>query len=186
MMPATVPAHEHHDHDHQLHSGHGAHVHGRAEINLIVEETMLVIDLLSPAMNLVGFEHQPRNHEQRAAIKAAKELLSDGKKLFALPATAHCRQVKAEISSDFDLEHSHEHRHDHGHQQDHEPAHHDHDHADFTGLWEFHCEQPASLTYIDFRLFEHFPATQRLRIQAITPAGQTGAELRPQNARLDL
>ncbi|ADH87102.1 DUF2796 domain-containing protein [Desulfurivibrio alkaliphilus] len=196
-----------HDHGHGHGTGLGAHVHGLAEINLIVEGSLLVIDMVSPGFNKVGFEHQPRTGEQRQAIREAKELLAEGEKLFALPPAAHCRQVRAKIGSDFDLDHRHEHGHgdshehgdhshdhqhghgDHGHDHHHGHGHkhdHDHDHADFTGLWEFHCERPERLDRIDFRLFEHFPGTERIRVQAVTPAGQVGADLRPQNPRLTL
>ncbi|ADH84785.1 DUF2796 domain-containing protein [Desulfurivibrio alkaliphilus] len=206
------PGHSHHTHDHDSHghdhghdhdhgSGLGAHVHGLAEINLIAEDSLLIIDMVSPGFNLVGFEHQPRTHEQRQAIREAKDLLAQGEKLFALPPAARCRLVRAEIGSDFDLDHqhghghgdSHEHeeRHGHGdpHGHDHQHGHehkHNHDHAEFTGLWEFHCERPELLNRIDFRLFEYFPGTERIRVQAVTPAGQVGADLRPQNSRLNL
>lgn len=188
-----------HGHDHGHGTGLGAHVHGLAEINLIVEGSLLIIDMVSPGFNKVGFEHQPRTGEQRQAIREAKELLAEGEELFALPPAAHCRLVRAEIGSDFDLDHrhehgdhSHDHQHghgDHGHDHHHGHGHkhdHDHDHADFTGLWEFHCERPERLDRIDFRLFEHFPGTERIRVQAVTPAGQVGADLRPQNPRLTL
>lgn len=75
------------------------------------------------------------------------------------------------------------HGHDHAHDQDHAQ---DLGHADFTAHWRFHCENPQRLDHIDIRLFQAFPATQRIRVQAITPKGQIGVELSPASARLHL
>lgn len=197
-LPSGVAAHDHHGHghgeehhdhhDHAHGSGPGAHVHGLAELNLILEDSRLIIDMLSPAMNKVGFEHQPRDREQREKIEQAIELLHDGESMFSFPAAARCRLIKAEADAAFDLEPPPEHRHENPDQHGKAAGHdHDHDdHADFSALWEFHCERPEHLSHIDFRLFQAFPATHRLRIQAITPAGQKGAELRPAEPRFDL
>ncbi|MCF7994732.1 MAG: DUF2796 domain-containing protein, partial [Chromatiaceae bacterium] len=45
----------------------GAHVHGVGQLNVAVDGSALLVELISPAMDLVGFEHAPRNEAQRTA-----------------------------------------------------------------------------------------------------------------------
>ncbi|MDZ7752798.1 MAG: DUF2796 domain-containing protein [Gammaproteobacteria bacterium] len=54
-------------------------------------------------------------------------------------------------------------------------------HTDVTANYRFHCEHPTRLERMEVRLFEPFPATQRLRVQFITDRGQGAAELTPEN-----
>lgn len=170
--PAAVASgsHKHNSrdgHDHGHH--HGAHLHGLAELDLVLEGQVLEIELHSPAANMVGFEHFPATGEQRRAVSDALALLRDGAQLFHLPAAARCRQVRAEVDTDLAGE-----------------ADHGREHADFSAHWYFHCEHPEHLDRIDVQIFQYFPATQRIRVQAITPRGQAGADLTSASPRLNL
>ena len=40
-----------------------SHIHGIVEMNLAVEGSQLYIELISPAANIVGFEHAPSTDE---------------------------------------------------------------------------------------------------------------------------
>lgn len=208
LAAGPTAAHGHsHNHQHGHSHGHGAHVHGLAELDLILEGKDLIIEMTSPAANKVGFEHPPRNREQREAVANALATLRDGQRMFGLPAAAACRLIEVKAASDIDSDHdhghqhqhdhspkashNHDHKHDHQDQQKHGHGHghnhdqdHDHHHADFTALWHFQCEQPQQLERIEVRIFEAFPATQRIQVQAITEKGQLGAELTPASPRL--
>lgn len=52
------------------HGSHEAHVHGEAEMTLILQNDELAINFESPAANLVGFEHHPETDLQRNALDA--------------------------------------------------------------------------------------------------------------------
>jgi hypothetical protein len=121
---------------------HGTHQHGLAQINLAIEEKDVHIALISPAANIVGFEHEPHTPEQEAAIKQALQTLEDGSSLFGLSSKADCQLVEAQVTTDImsetDHEHNeeqsgepHEHEHDHdGHDETekHSEEHHEHEH----------------------------------------------------------
>jgi hypothetical protein len=166
-----------HDHDHRQQD---AHVHGIAELNVAVDADALLVELNSPAMNLVGFEHPPHTEAERAAIEAARARLQDGAALFVPNAEAQCVQISTLVTLELGEHDDTEHGHDHDHEQAHEH------HADGHGEWSFTCAKPVLLERLDVRLFEAFPGTERLRVQLITSAGQRGEELTAERHLLDL
>ena len=95
-----------------------AHVHGIATLNLAMEEDKLEIEFVSPAGNIVGFEHEAVTAAERRAIRDAIEQLRKGNELFDLPLAASCSLQVAEV------EHGHgevEKREDgHGHDAEHD------------------------------------------------------------------
>ena len=180
--------------------GHGAHVHGVGQLNLVVEGRVVAIELISPGANIVGFEHEAKSPEDRASVDEAVAILEDGASLFAFPAAAGCRLEEADVQSvlmeDGQAEHEgedqdhadHDHGdHDHGDHDhgDHEHADHENEaHAEFHVRYRFDCDDPSALSHVDVKLFERFPATEELDVQAVSPGGQSAAELTAAATRL--
>ena len=113
---------------------HAAHEHGVAMLNLVQEKGQVMIELNTPAANLVGFEHQARTDEQKAAVEQAHEQLERDKELFVFSPEAGCKANKikfeAEIFGNGHGEHKEEyHGHDDHHEKhdEHEADHHDKD-----------------------------------------------------------
>ena len=48
---------------------HKAHVHGVAHLNVALEDNELYIEFISPAANIVGFEHQPKTEKTKRRRK---------------------------------------------------------------------------------------------------------------------
>ncbi len=175
-VTATVHAEEHRHHK--------AHEHGAGHLNVALDQNTLMIELSLPAMDVIGFEHPVNSKEERGEVDRATALLQDGLQLFAPTPAAECELVQADVASallqsDRDT-HEHEAEHDEKHAED------EHAHADFDVSYRFNCQLPAQLNALTLSLFEHFPATRRLTAQAITPAGQAGAELTPDKRTLNL
>ena len=202
-----------HDHDHHGHGDHDqkhasttsldAHEHGVASLNLVVDGGQLMIELDSPAANIVGFEHMPGSAEDFAALADARKQLLRADALFAITDAAGCALEEAEAKSplfeaDADAaEHEHHDEHAKKH-HDHDEAHHDehaehageahaeHGHADhgsahsdIEASFHYDCANPDAIEQIEVKLFEVFPRTEKLLLQAITPRGQQGGELTP-------
>ena len=91
-----------------------AHVHGIATLNLAMEGDELEIEFVSPAGNIVGFEHEAVTAAERRAIRDAIEQLRKGNELFDLPLAARCSLHVAAV------EHGHgeEEKREDGHGQD--------------------------------------------------------------------
>ena len=151
----------------------GKHEHGKANLNVAVDGERLIIELDSPADNLVGFEFRPRTDEQKARVAAALEALRDGAGLFAMPPGADCRLKSAAVSPpDYG-----DAGHDHDHDKDEDS------HADFEAAWEFRCSNMAALMWLETSLFARFPGTRQLATSIIAPAGQTAVVLTPGTTR---
>ena len=74
LLPLAIAhaADEHdHDHDHE-HGSLGAHEHGVGRLNAALDGQTLELELESPAMNLVGFEHVATSDADKAKVAAAR------------------------------------------------------------------------------------------------------------------
>ena len=75
--------HEHSSHKHDSHKqnkkhsghkhekGHGAHKHGVSQLNVGVSGSKVEIELASPGVDIVGFEHKPSTAEQKERVLAS-------------------------------------------------------------------------------------------------------------------
>lgn len=151
-----------------------AHVHGFAEINLAIDGEELEIEFVSPADSIVGFEYAPSTDTEKKAVADAIELLQDPDRLFDIPASAGCKlhEVEAERHAEGDHDDHTEHD-DHGH-DDH--GHGEEKHSEFHAHYHFECDNP-SIESIGLRLFETWPEIETVRVQALTPGGQTGGNI---------
>lgn len=89
LLPlAAQAADEHnHDHDHE-HGSLDAHEHGVGRLNAVLDGKALELELESPAMNLVGFEHLATTDADKAKLAAARKQLEQPLVLFSLPKAA--------------------------------------------------------------------------------------------------
>jgi hypothetical protein len=101
-----------------------AHVHGLSELTIAMDAKTIEIQLISPAMNLVGFEHKATSKQDIAAVKQAELILGQQDSLFLI-AGGDCEHLSTSIDSG-DLLESDNHHDDHEDHDDHE-KHDDHD-----------------------------------------------------------
>ncbi|WP_457978264.1 DUF2796 domain-containing protein [Ectopseudomonas composti] len=184
LLPlAAAQAHDDHDHEH---GSLGAHEHGVASLNVALDGQALELQIDSPAMNFVGFEHAAKSDADKAKVAAAKAELEKPIELFGLAAGA-CQVTKQELESPLfgDHDHHHEdeaHEHEHADANEHE---HEHEHSDIEASYQLSCKQVDALKQLDLsELFKRFPATQKIQVQLIGPSGQQGVELTPAQPRL--
>ncbi|HSC85041.1 MAG TPA: DUF2796 domain-containing protein [Pseudomonas sp.] len=176
LLPLSlVQAHEHEEE----HGSLGAHEHGVASLNVALDGSSLEIQLESPAMNIVGFEHAANSAADQDKVASAKARLQQPLGLFSLPAAAACRVTRQELHSPLFGGATHEH-------EQAEAAHeHDHEHSDVDADYALTCSHPEQLLSLDLdQFFQQFPATEKLTVQLIGPNGQQGAELNKSNTRL--
>jgi hypothetical protein len=166
---------------------HGAHVHGVAKLLIAQEGNILEIEFHSPAMNIVGFEHQPNTESQHETIEKAMDTLGQPGLLFRLPSAAKCHPMSAEVETPLSKPRDHEHSHEHGDKHDHED--HDHSgetHSDFTAQYHFQCDKISQLDRIEIDLMKQFPDTEQIEVQTISPKGQQKIDLTPGKSTIEL
>jgi len=146
--------HAHHEQQHQhAHEYHqqGKHIHGTGQLNFLLAGKEIQIELLTPAANIVGFEHAPATKAEHDAMAEAKEKLENAADLFNLNKKAQCEFAQADI--DLNLEQ-------------------DKTHNDISALYEFHCEKPALLKGVSVALFHEFSLLEKLDVQYVINARQ--------------
>jgi hypothetical protein len=74
-----------------------ASAHGAPEMDVVVEGKKLLITLESPADNLLGFEHKPKNDTEKAKLKAVSEQLQNASNLFTIDASAQCKAAAPSV-----------------------------------------------------------------------------------------
>ncbi|WEK09392.1 MAG: DUF2796 domain-containing protein [Candidatus Pseudomonas colombiensis] len=186
LLPlAIAQAAETHDHEHE-HGSLGAHEHGVARLNAALDGKNLELELESPAMNLVGFEHAASTDADKAKVAAARVQLEQPLALFSLPKGAGCVVAKQELESPLfgDKPDADDHDHDDDdHDEDADGHEHHHEHSEIHAHYQFTCATPAALKNLDLgQVFKTFPATQKIQVQLIGPSGQQGVEATAQSA----
>ncbi len=176
LHAAQAANHEHsHAHAHEEHASLDAHEHGLASLNVALDGQTLEIQLQSPAMNLVGFEHEAKSDADKAKVAAARQHLEQPQALFALPIEAKCALQDSELDSPLFGGHAHD-AHEHADE---------HGHSDIDASYRFACANAEALQTLELgSFFGTFPGTEKLEVQLIGPSGQQGAELTPSNSRL--
>jgi len=165
---------------------HGTHAHGVSRLEVAVDGRELTLRLESPAEDVVGFEHAPRDARQKDAVARATATLKSADKLFQPSAEARCRLLEAAVSNDL------------------EPATlppaapaapgapakgaapAGQDHGEFGLAAKWTCEDASKLRQIDTTIFAAFPRMRRIDAQVATAAGQRSQVLSRDKARLGL
>jgi len=147
----------------------GAHVHGAGKLDVAVDGKTLTLNLEAPLDSLLGFEHLPRDAQQKAAVRAMAERLNRAAELFVPTPAAACKPSAVKLASPV-LDAAQQGAGD--------------GHADLDGEFVFRCDQPLALRAIDVRLFAAFPNLRRLDVAVVTGGGQAAARLTPQQTRI--
>ncbi|MCX4186972.1 ZrgA family zinc uptake protein [Methylophaga sp. OBS4] len=147
--------------------GHKAHrqphVHGQAQLHIVQQQSQLLIELNTPAMNIFGFEHVPNSKQQQKQVDTVLSSLHDEETAFAITGGG-CMLETITVEDPF----SHT-------LDDAEPAKAGSEHAEVTVLYTFLCKQPDSLQAIDIRLFDAFNHIEHIQAQWVLNAKQGGA-----------
>ena len=157
----------------QIERQHGAHVHGTSIVDIALDGKTLAIHLDAPGVNLLGFEHAPRDAAERATVAAVlKDLKAPS--LWLQPATAAaCGLIDAKVASkgldnDTPATTAAADNHDAGNAET---------HADFDADYTFECSQPDKLDTIDIQLVKRYAGTKIITLNIASPAGQISVEL---------
>lgn len=160
-------------------SNHNLHVHGLAELVIAIEENKLEIQLTSPAMNLVGFEHKATSKEQLTKIENTKSKLNAHDTLFSIQ-EGKCQHIRTSIDVSSLIQANH-HKHHHEHHHDSHKSKNER-HSEITANYQYHCNNSSELSSITTSIFHSFSGVHEINAMWATPAHQ-GANILTANNR---
>ncbi|MDD9978163.1 MAG: DUF2796 domain-containing protein [Boseongicola sp.] len=164
-----------------------AHEHGLGELNIAIDGSTVVMELFAPGSDIVGFEYEAKNTEDRAAVDAAVATLAKPLDLFVLNAAAECNVIKS--SASLESEDEHEDHDEHGHvehadAEDHEDA--ETSHTEFHAEYTLNCGDPEKLAGIEFAYFDAFPNALELEVQIVTSTGAQAFDVERETPSLNI
>lgn len=165
---------------------HAPHEHGRAQLQVVGEHHQLHLSLSGAAFNFYGFEHTPTTKQEQHTADKVKTLFSQPAMLFKLTG-GQCHLESMTPSLPFADSHAHEDKHHHAHEHEHD--HHDHgahhgEHANAGVQYQFHCDALPELSAIELALFDHFPALEKLHVEALILDHTIATELDAKNRKV--
>lgn len=182
---------------------HNAHVHGSVEMNIAQDGQALLIEITSPGMNIVGFEHHPENEQDHQKITTAIAALENANQLISINPSAKCalKTVHVHAPEQDEADQHHEGHEDHEHHDEHSSeAHKDHDHeehhdhgdeheeghSEFSVEYTYQCEQISELKTLTTSWFAAFPTTHDIDVNVFTDKQQTAVELTAEQPTVQL
>ncbi|MBQ86309.1 MAG: hypothetical protein CMQ16_07875 [Gammaproteobacteria bacterium] len=165
-----------------------SHVHGNAELNIVLMGQQLQVEFVSPAINLLGFERPPITDEESAAMDDTINQLRHGGWLIEGIPTA-CQLSTEEFEAPVYEEHeSSEHDHEHEsseHDHQHESSEHDAEaHSNFRVRYLYDCDT-APRRQLKILAFDHYSGIETLTVQWIADQKQGYARLNRDDPVLD-
>lgn len=151
---------------HAKKKNHHAHSHGVGTLGLVLEDSVLSVELSIPAHDLVGFENKPQNESQKAKIKEAREKLAAESNVIVIPKSAGCVLKEHELSGPV-------------FNADTKPK--TDPHSDVHASWEFHCADSSKLVDLGVELFVHFKSIHKLSVTTVNSKKQGSYQLTSKN-----
>lgn len=149
-------------------------MHGIAELLVVLEGEQLNIELHSPAINLLGFEHHPNTIQQKARIDTTKVSLTNATNLFQLEPD-NCQLVDHKIDFSNILHQSTQHD-----EEPHEEHNERQNHSDLKAQYHYRCKRAGELRSLTTTIFSEFPTIETLRVQWIIDGRQGATTLDPE------
>ena len=164
-----------------------SHVHGNAELNVVLMGQQLQVEFVSPAINLIGFERPPNTDEETTTLNNTIEQLQRGGWLIeAFPTTCQLSTEEFEAPV-YDEHESSEHDHESSeHDHEHESSEHDAEpHSNFRVTYLYDCDS-APRKQLEVLAFDHYSGIETLTVQWIADQKQGYARLNRDNPVLNL
>jgi hypothetical protein len=172
---------------------HGVHVHGVAEMTLVLDQRDLEIEFSGPAMSVVGFEHTAQTTTDIEAVKKAQTALNNGANVFTFIGT-QCvmRDVTVDVSAVWDGmavdrgEGAGQGSHARSHESHEEHEKHEESHSDISAHYTFRCMQDDSPLAVRVGVDDLPFDVEEIRAKWVTDSGQGAAQLSADKWQLTL
>jgi hypothetical protein len=155
---------------------HAAHEHGKVTVNLAVDGATLTAELDAPAINVVGFEHAPRDAAESARIDSVNRWLAAGAGIVGVPPAASCRLARVEYSAPAFA----------APVATAAPATATSEHGDYEARFSYTCAHPEALAWVELWLVKRLLQVAEIDVNIVTASLQTQRSIGPQQLRVPL
>ena len=132
-----------------------AHVHGVAELNVVMEGPIVDIELITPSLNLTGFEHKARTKEEETAVAQTEHILLQHESIFVFSDRGCAlKNVMVNVSALVEANENVD-------SPDHRGSSANDSHSEVTALYQYKCA--AELSSVQVNIFEYFPRIAQIR-----------------------
>ncbi|WP_189379333.1 DUF2796 domain-containing protein [Thalassotalea profundi] len=167
-----------------------SHTHGISELTIAIENQWLEIEIISPAINIVGFEHKAITETELAAVKNSASLLSKHEHIFIFTGgncvinnqTINMSSIAPNMPSG-DSKHLHSHKNNNEYKTHH---HQNTDHGEVIANYRYHCKKSSTLSAITVKVFDLFVGISQINTVWITENQQGSVILNPTNKVINL
>lgn len=159
------------------HREHSAHMHGHARMTMVLSGNELEIEIDTPAMNLLSFEHRATSSNDKKKLSDTIKFLNSPSNWISIDKKARCNLENILVESDL-LEND-----DHGHEHEHEDK--QSSHSDFKIAAKYTCSHAQKLKSVSFSgLFNNFKGLAEIDAKWLTDYIQSATELDTHNTEI--
>ena len=148
---------------------HSAHVHGQAELSIVMENNSVLLSFNAPAESLVGFEHRAQSKAEHEKVKQLQQKLHKPDNLFAIKG-GECQLAEKHIDLESIVPSDHSHNHN--------------GHAELSISYQMECEDTSKLISISLSVFKSFKHLEKVTAVWITDNEQGSHSLTRENNTL--
>lgn len=155
------------------------HAHGLSEMNIAIENQKLIIELISPAIDLVGFEHKAKTSISINKVKKVEKRLSEHNEMFSLSG-GNCQLISTfiDVSNLTSIADDHQHHQEHSHKKN--------THSEVIANYDYHCEKVSELSSITVKVFHLSTSVKEVQAIWITEMYQGTERLNAKNNVINL
>ncbi len=151
---------------------YSAHTHGHAELTIAIDKNNIDLKLITPAANLLGFEHKATTASEISQVIAMKKHLAQHANVIIFN-HADCHIKSSNINTGDILNYDHqEHAHEHENR---------YSHTEIIVDYQFHCANASDISSASVKLFKHYTGLEKIDVMWLTAFQQGSIELDMKN-----
>lgn len=154
-----------------------SHVHGLSELTIAIEKKTLEVEIISPSINLVGFEHRAKTEEDITTVKKVIKQLNNQNNIISFSG-GNCLLTDKSIDVSSIIDDHYLKNKTHNDHDEHEHENHT-NHYDIVSYYLYHCEKASTLTTITVKMFDHFLGTNQITARWVNEQQQGSQTLSP-------
>lgn len=146
----------------QAREHHKAHKHGHGDLDISIEKNEIELDFELSAEDVIGFEHKPKNDQEKATIQEIKNKIET--EFTGITVPEGCEVKKRGFDVDYKKG----------------------GHAEVEIEVDLKCKDVAKIKNLEVLIFQSFPKIKHVNVNIVTESAQKTADITPSNYKVNL